>query len=415
MTLPRVAFVTSHPIQYQVPVFRHLAERDDMEFEVLFAMLPDAVAQGVGFGVHFEWDLPLLDGYKYSLLNNVSSSPGVTHFRGCDTPDIVDELKRWQIDVVVVNGWVVKTCLQTLAACCRLGIPCIARGEANHLRPRPWWKRLLQKRLVRSYDAVLPIGSANRDFYLSHGVPEARMFAAPYCVDNARFEHASQQALERRDQLRNQRRIPPDAVCFVYCGKLEQKKHPVELIGAFLKASRTVVGNGNSGPMHLLVVGDGELRNKCEFLVSEFGRLNPGEDVPVTFTGFRNQSQIVDDYVAGDVLVLPSDAGETWGLVVNEAMVCGRPAIVSDLVGCAADMITDGRTGWTFPFGDWDALTDVLLKVSRIAGKLPEMATDCRSRAAAHGPDVAANGIARAVKWVMTQRDGDSVKDFSGR
>ena len=99
--MPRVAFVTSHPIQYQVPVFRHLAKRDDLDFQVMFAMLPDAAAQGAGFGVEFEWDLPLLEGYEHSVLKNVSAIPGVTHYRGCDTPEIYDQLKQREIDVVV--------------------------------------------------------------------------------------------------------------------------------------------------------------------------------------------------------------------------------------------------------------------------------------------------------------------------
>jgi hypothetical protein len=70
--LPRVAFVTSHPIQYQVPVFRCLSARTDLEFLVLFAMLPHAASQGAGFGVAFEWDIPLLEGYNYQVLNFVA-------------------------------------------------------------------------------------------------------------------------------------------------------------------------------------------------------------------------------------------------------------------------------------------------------------------------------------------------------
>ena len=119
----------------------------DVELTVLFAMIPDAAAQGAGFGVQFEWDIPLLDGYQYQVLNNIAPMPSVTRFSGCDTPGIFEVLKALRPDAVIVNGWVVKTCLQALWACKRLGIPCLVRGEANNLRARPAWKRWLQRLL----------------------------------------------------------------------------------------------------------------------------------------------------------------------------------------------------------------------------------------------------------------------------
>ena len=91
-----------------------------------------------------------------------------------------------------------------------------------------------------------------------------------------------------------------------------------------------------------LMVGDGPLRAGCENLVRE-------RSVPIRFTGFLNQSQITKAYVASDALVLPSDGGETWGLVVNEAMACARPCIVSDRVGCGPDLVIPQETGSIFP------------------------------------------------------------------
>ncbi len=126
----------------------------------------------------------------------------------------------------------------------------------------------------------------------------------------------------------------------------------------------------------------------------------------MTFTGFLNQSQIVDAYVASDVLALPSDAGETWGLVVNEAMACGRPAIVSDLVGCAADLIEEGQTGWVFPFGDWRALSNRLLAIANAPSVLTEMSGRCVEKIAGYAPEVAAAGIAKAVMSVGERARG---------
>ena len=93
--------------------------------------------------------------------------------------------------------------------------------------------------------------------------------------------------------------------------------------------------------------------------------------------GFVNQSELPAVYASADVLVLPSDGQETWGLVVNEAMACGVPAVVSDAVGCGPDLIEPGRTGATFPFGDIAALAaaieerPVVRPPSRRAATLP--------------------------------------------
>lgn len=356
-------------------------------------MLPDAASQGAGFGVAFEWDIPLLEGYAYRVLKNVSPSPGVTHYNGCDTPEIASVLRELQIDVVIVNGWVVKTCLQALRAAKKLRIPCIVRGEANNLRHRPWWKRWLQRQLVRRYAAVLPIGKANRDFYRSHGVDEATMFDAPYCVENQRFARAAADAESRRPELRNRWNIPEEAVCYLYCGKFEQKKHPVELVEAFLQADETrLQAASDPRPIHLLMVGDGALRQNCEQLATRHSSL-----AVITFTGFLNQTQIVEAYVAADILVLSSDAGETWGLVVNEAMACGRPAIVSHLCGCCEDLVVEGATGWSFEFGNWDALADIMIHAGGDAGLLRSMRDRCRQRIAQFSPEVAAKGIVEAV------------------
>jgi glycosyltransferase involved in cell wall biosynthesis len=292
-------------------------------------------------------------------------------------------LREGRFDAVVVNGWVVKSCLQTLRACRRLRIPCLVRGEANLLRPRAWWKHWLHRRLVHRYAACLYIGQQNRAFYRRHGVPDERLFFAPYCVENDRFAAAAEDA-GRRVSARQRWGIPDDRTCFLFCGKLQEKKHPVELLQAFAAA----IGGGAAA--QLLVVGDGPLRGDCERLARD-GRL------PVTFAGFLNQSQVVDAYLAADCLVLPSDHGETWGLVVNEAMACGRPAIVSDQAGCAVDLIREGQTGTCFPFGRWDILKERLAEFARPDAPLHKLGQQARQHIGQYSPQAAAAGIVAAA------------------
>ncbi len=342
----RLAIVESHPIQYKAPLFRRLAADPRLDVTVYYAMIPDAARQGAGFGVAFEWDAPLLGGYRHEVLRNVARAPSVVRFGGCDTPEIYRRFREARPDAVLVNGWVVKACVQALAACRRLGIPCLVRCEANLLRARAVWKHAMHRLWLRQYRAYLAIGAANRDFYHFHGCPAERIFWAPYAVDNDRFAAAAAERAGRRAELRAGFGLPADAVVFLFCGKLEPKKRPLDVLRALEKTGSPA---RLARSVALLVAGDGPLRAECE----NFAR---NRELPAVFAGFLNQSRLPDAYAAADVLVLPSDAGETWGLVVNEAMASGRPAIVSRAAGCCADLVVEGETGFAFECGDVPAL-----------------------------------------------------------
>ncbi len=340
----RTALFATHPIQYQAPWFRALAALGGIELKVYFGMLPTSAQQGIGFGRAFHWDVPLLDGYEYEVLQNRSTTPALGQFSGCDTPDVGARIRAWAPEVAILTGWQSKMLVQAALACLRLRVPRIIRGESNALRRRIWWKRRLHALWLRGFDQFLAIGTANRDFYRQAGVPERRIQNCPYFVDNERFAAAARELRDRRMELRRRWAIPDGAICFLYCGKLTPKKRPLDLLHALERA----IAKGAQA--HLLIVGEGELMEQVQVLVQS-------RKLPATCAGFLNQTEIVAAYVAADCLVLPSDAGETWGLVVNEAMACDLPALVSDQVGCGPDLVADGETGAMFPMGDVEILS----------------------------------------------------------
>lgn len=143
--------------------------------------------------------------------------------------------------------------------------------------------------------------------------------------------------------------------------------------------------------MRLLMVGDGILKPSCE----QFAKTH---DLPAAFTGFLNQTAMPMAYAASDVLVLPSDGRETWGLVVNEAMACGLPAVASDKAGCGPDLVKEGETGFIFPCGDTEALAGKMDRLTRgsLAGT---MGRNCSQRIADYSVERAACGILDAVRW----------------
>lgn len=347
-----VALVTTHPIQYQVPWFRAMASQPDLAVTVLFGHLPTAEQQGVGFGVAFQWDLPLLEGYEYLELDNVSTAPALSTFKGCDTPAVGRVLDGLRAQAVIANGWHVKTYIQTLIACRRRGVPCLVRGESNALRPRRPWTRLAHRLLLSQYSAFLAIGKANREFYLRNGVPEGKLFSAPYCVDNDFFAARASAARNQRDALRSAWGLPTGTFVALFAGKLVDKKRPLDVIRA------AALARSGGPPLHVIFAGEGPLRESCQVLMRELG-------VPGVILGFLNQTQMPEAYAVADALVLPSDHGETWGLVVNEAMACGLPVAVSDHVGCHPDLVQPGRTGELFRLGDVRGLASILAAWAR--------------------------------------------------
>jgi glycosyltransferase involved in cell wall biosynthesis len=118
---------------------------------------------------------------------------------------------------------------------------------------------------------------------------------------------------------------------------------------------------------------------------------------PASFPGFKNQSELPAYYAAADVLVLPSES-ETWGLVVNEAMACGLPAIVSDAVGCAPDLIEEGKTGFTYPVGDVDALAGRLAALAEMKLAGHDFAPALAEKMRVYSVEAAVRGTVEAVQ-----------------
>src|SRR6476660_7129855 len=125
----RIAVVSSHPIQYHSPWFRAMANSADLDLEVLFCHLATPREQAnAGFGVEFDWDTPLLDGYSHRFLQNVASTPTVSAFRGLDTPELASIIRQKRYQAVIVNGWHYKSAWQAIRACWSTKTPVMVRS-----------------------------------------------------------------------------------------------------------------------------------------------------------------------------------------------------------------------------------------------------------------------------------------------
>ncbi len=379
----RLAIVASHPVQYYTPLFRELAKRLDLAVLYGYRATPHDQAQA-GFGVGFEWDIDLLSGYTHEFLRNVSATPSLDRFAGVDTPEIGRRLRAGRFDAVLLMGWRFKCFHQALWAAKRMRIPVLVRGDSQLDTPRAAWKRWVKTitypMFLRSFDGALIVGVRNRAYWRHYGYPETRMFDSPHCVDNDWF--AARATPEARSELRERFGVALETKLVLFAGKLLPFKRPLDLIEAAALAR-------NSGKaVEVLVAGAGPLESELRTRAMALG-------VPAHFLGFCNQTEMPAIYAASDLLVLPSDS-ETWGLVVNEALACGRPVLVSDAVGCAPDMAAHFGYHVVFPTGDVRALADRLheaLSSPLNVGKVAATATAFSLTMAADGIIAAASSL----------------------
>ena len=384
------AYVLTHPIQYYAPVLRHMARSAGDDFEVLYCSGElESSHASAGFGVEYRWDVPLLGGYRYRFLKNCAKVPSTGSFAGLDNPELRRIVASRAYSAVVVNGWHFKSAWRTILACWRHGVPLLVRSD-SHLRgsqnSKKWAKWPLYRSFIPRLDGCLPAGSWSRDYFENYGACEDHIFTIPHCVDNRRFERDMELLRPQREALRRQWGIAPGATVFLFAGKFTPVKRPTNFISAIAR-SASANPSANSSIVGLMA-GDGPLRAQCE-------QQARSARAPVRFTGFLNQSRIPEAYAAADALVLPSET-ETWGLVVNEAMACGLPCIVSDRVGCGPDIVDRGVTGDVYPMGDVEALAARLLH----HGNLAAMGRRAQRKIESYSVEAAASAMLKAVDTV---------------
>jgi glycosyltransferase involved in cell wall biosynthesis len=354
---PKLAVVCTHPVQYQVPLWRALVAAG-WELKVFYSS--DYLATSgydPGFATSFAWDLPLLDGYPNEVVPSRRMPAFLGRIRDRWGPgdrwpiDLLSRLRVGHWDALLVHGYVSGAAWAGGITAKRLGIPIILRGESHDFGRRNSlrhvaWRRFLRV-VLRRVDAFLAVGTRNLDLLCALGVPRPKIQVAYYAVDNEFFRRAIDSSPGKSARLRQGWGVGPADVVVGFVGKLAGYKAPDLLLRAVAQLRQR--GKG----VHVVIVGSGSLDGELRTLQASLGLTD------VHWIGFVNQGEMPFYYHAMDVLVLPS-IFEAWGLVLNEAMACGVPCIASDVVGAVPDLIEGRGTGLTFPAGDVAKLTGCL-------------------------------------------------------
>lgn len=344
----RLAIVASHVIQYQDPFFRRLAGDPAIDLTVFYCSSAGAeVYRDVDMKTSLRWDIELLEGYRHTFLRNFGWNDGYTR---AVNPGIVPAIVRGNFDAVIFFlGWGTITSLLGIAACRGSDTPFLLYGDSSFPPAEDSFRARMRARLVRSVFALasgfMVSGTLNAAYYEHYGADPCRFFLLPWAIDNDRFIEGSRFAAGERDAMRASFEIDPEQIAFVFSAKLVERKDPMTLLKAVAhmkQSSRAVV----------IFLGHGMLRQALEDFAGEH-KLN------VRFLGFVNQADLPRHYAMGDVFVLPSTY-EPRGAVINEAMACGLPVVVTDRCGSLGDIVVEGENAFVYPAGDHLALARAL-------------------------------------------------------
>lgn len=355
----RLAIVSTHPIQYNAPLFALLSARNQISLKVFYTWGKQVLENKFdpGFGKAVSWDIPLLSGYEYEFVENIAPHPGSHHRSGIQNPSLIKDIENWQADAILVYGWNFISHTAVLKHF-HHKIPVLFRGDSTILDKqnpvKATLKKIYLKKLFKHIDIALYAGAENKKYFQHYGLDEKRLRFMPHAVDNPFFQFSAKPGIDLRENLN----IPQEDIVFLFAGKFIEKKNPVLLLKSFIEL--------NLPNTQLVMAGNGMLEEELKQIASGKPKIH--------FLPFQNQSAMPSLYAICDCFILPSKGpGETWGLAVNEAMAAAKAVLVSNNCGCAGDLVENGKNGFTFDAGKNEELKDKLLLLSSGKTALKEM------------------------------------------
>ena len=365
-TAPKLLIVETHPIQYRAPVYAELNRLCPGSIHVVYAS--DFSLRGgrdPGFGSSIAWDTDLLAGYPSTVLSTrLTHAP--TSWNDLAGPGLAKLVKRLRPQAILLTSlnYRYDHLAYFLARWYRIPIwmRCETQDQAfarpplkNALRAAYYWL------MYSGVSKVFPIGELNRQHWIRHGIKPNQLIDAHYCTPDRADGLSLAEREQRRQHLRSRLGLQPQQLLVAFFGKLITKKQPDLLLDALNQLSEAL-----RSQTALAFIGSGPLQAALQHRAHE---LEQQLGASIHFPGFINQSALLDWYLAADVVVLPSRrAGETWGLVANEAMQAGCAVVVTEAVGCAAD------------FGRWQRFRTIPVgSASHLASALEDLSSYPRS------------------------------------
>jgi glycosyltransferase involved in cell wall biosynthesis len=334
--MTRLVILTEIISPYRIPLFNTLAREPGVDLHVIFLAETDpSLRQWQVYKQEINFSYQVLSSWRkrigrYNLLLNFGVSAA---------------LKTAAPDVILCGGYNYLASWQSLSWARGRGVPFCLWSESNAQDMRHGYMpvELLKGEFLKGCSRFVVPGRSAREYLHAHKIEDSSIFTAPNAVDNDLFRKAAEAARRQADRLRAELGLPEQY--FLFAGRFVREKGVFDLLSAYAKLNgptRERIG--------LVYVGSGAARRELE---QRAAAIRPGM---VTFAGFVQRDQLAAYYALAEALILPTYS-DPWGLVVNEAMACGLPVVVSRVAGCAADLVRENWNGLLISAGDISSLT----------------------------------------------------------
>ena len=380
--IPKLAIITEIIAPYRIPVFNALAQRRELDLSVIFLSENDpSLRQWQVYKDEIKFQYDVLPSWRrrfgrYNLLIN----------RG-----MLSALNKINPDAVLCGGYNYLASWQAAYWARAHRVPLLLWSESTGLdmRRRYWPIEFLKRRFLSLCKAFVVPGRSSLQYLKDLGTPDERIFTAPNAVDIQLFAGVAAAAMRDESKVRARHSLP--SRYFLYVGRLVRAKGVFDLVEAYAKLNDEI-----RDKISLVFVGEGDDHSE---LMERTAQIVSGA---IQFSGFVHRERLPEFYSLADVLVFPTHS-DPWGLVVNEAMSCGLPVIVTSVAGCAADLVQDGRNGFVVPPGDVRQLASAMSRLAGDTGLRTEMGSRSRERIAANSPEAWADGLIKAVESVCAR------------
>jgi len=257
-------------------------------------------------------------------------------------------------------------------------------GTVHTTSDSDWLIRLFRRPLTRfasRLDHVVAVSEPARD-YLARHVP-MRATILPNGVDLARFRAGVPRLPRFDDGVTN----------ILFVGRFDPRKGVPDLLRACDIVAREGV------PFRLILVGDGRLRAEAE-------RLSRGAlRGRVHFAGRVDHDHLPAYYASADIFCSPARGGESFGMVLLEAMALGVPVIATNLPGHRS-ILRDGAEGTLVPRRDPTALAGAIRRLIAAPQERRRMGANGLARAAGYGWNSIAERLEEIYDAVVAERNG---------
>lgn len=397
-----LAVIETHPIQYRAPVYRTLSNQFGIPIIVIYGSDFSIIGyKDKEFGTKFAWDIDLISGYPSQFLSQVKTG-GAQSFETVSSQGLTAVLQKINPKALLITGYNHRLYQAAFYHAFINKYPILFRGETtDHAQQRNLFKAGIRNSFLhyiyRRCSKLLYIGQYSKAHFQRLGCSDEKLIFSPYCISTSPFQCNEVDRDKLRQITRQSLDITDTQIVLLFSGKLSARKRPDLLLQAVKQLPPEI-----RSQIVVLFLGDGELNT----VLKDLAYSSPA--ITTHFLGFQNQTQLSRYYHTADFLVLPSQNSETWGLVVNEALHHGLPAIVSQAVGCTPDLVNPGVTGDIFETGSAQSLAQAIercLGKSRSASTLsligrPDIQRECRQKVSAYSVEKAAEGIAIAYKEI---------------